>query len=286
MSEQLYDSEPNGVTWAENLDRIGDAMEEIRDLLRDHLPERMAEAWTPESMVDDYTERPWSDDVRAADVVNDQDAEIARLREEVERLTWEWATCKESLGVSMRVKGELKARAEDAEKTIARLNEREKIIDRACRESDEKHAAEVERLTRERASLLGEYTNFGASIAEALGMDIETGENVLTSVVRETAYNVSVLTTRAEQAERKWDEARQLAQRKWEQDRLWLWKTADAATRAEQAESRERKLREALERFGDHLPGCAHWHDHIYPLPECSCGFHAALAAPPEEVRL
>ena len=54
----------------------------------------------------------------------------------------------------------------------------------------------------------------------------------------------------------------------------------------EQAESRERKLREALERFGDHLPGCAHWHDHIYPLPECSCGFHAALAPPPEEVRL
>ena len=55
------------------------------------------------------------------------------------------------------------------------------------------------------------------------------------------------------------------------------------------AESRERKLREALERFGDHLPGCAHFHDlhdHIYPLPECSCGFHAALAAPPEEVRL
>jgi len=138
MSEQLYDSEPNGVTWAENLDRIGDILVEIRDLLRDHLPERMAEAWTPESMVDDYTERPWSDDVRAADVVNDQDAEIARLREEVERRT------------------EAQALAE-----ALVLN----------------HEAVIERLTR------------------------------------------------------KWDEARQLA-----------WKTADAATRAEKAESRERKL--------------------------------------------
>ena len=173
------------------IEAIAEHLNRIRDLLRERLPERMAEAWTPESMVDDYTERPWSDDVRAADVVNDQDAEIARLREEVERRT------------------EAQALAE-----ALVLN----------------HEAVIERLTRER------------------------------------------------------DEARQLAQRKWEQDRLWLWKTADAATRAEKAESRERKLREALERFGDHLPGCAHFHDHIYPLPECSCGFDAALAAPPEEV--
>ena len=73
--------------WQDELREQRWLLAEIRDLLRERLPANWPEAWTPESMVDDYTERPWSDDVRAADVVNDQDAEIVRLRAEVERLT-------------------------------------------------------------------------------------------------------------------------------------------------------------------------------------------------------
>ena len=60
------------MSWQDELNLQRELLAEIRDLLRERLPGR-----------------PWSDDIRAADVVNDQDAEIARLREEVERLTRE-----------------------------------------------------------------------------------------------------------------------------------------------------------------------------------------------------
>jgi len=189
------------MSWQDELNLQRELLAEIRDLLRERLPGR-----------------PWSDDIRAADVVNDQDAEIARLRAEVERLTRE----RDAWRFNAK---EWRERAEQAERELSQIG-----YDLAARYQDEIARAEKER-DKARQTVLDERM-----LVEALQGIVET-------------------------------------------------QVEDLAA----AESRERKLREALERFGDHLPGCAHFHDlhdHIYPLPECSCGFHAALAAPPEEVRL